>query len=325
MESDKPLKMKDYDVSLVRSAWDQPQGLLDLVGMSFRLWRRNAGFIVRALIAPSIFLMIGTTGFNCLLSYSKSFSGDIPKAVLLGVVSFILYVFGQVWMHVRTMALLRLTNGFAPDWKSALTFAHSRWLWLIGEFVITLAMSIFLCGFWFVIMAIAVGVTKAGSPGQVMSAVVIIGSMLGLGLTVCFLILFWYVMVCVLACEDTNFFGVVGRTFQVMFQNFGRVVGFGLIIYMVLNAAAIPVTLPVVIASAADAAFRQMAGGGYDYTPSLWVVIFSQFWEAVTQLVLRPVGFFAFGLLYLDLRHRADGLDIRRRLRVLKEQLLSTS
>lgn len=319
--------MKEYDISLVKSAWDQPQGLLDLVGMSFRLWRRNVGFIVRALIWPAIIVMLGNIGLNCLLSYSKTFAGDIVKGIVIGAVSLVLAGIGQLWLSARMMGLVRLTNGFSSDWQSAMKFARGRTSWLVGLFSLTAAMTSFAVGICFCMAAIGVAAGQANQSFQVLSVVMFVISMAMMFALVCFLLLFWHILISVLACEDTNFFAVVGRTFQVMYQNPLRVLGFGVIMYIVLNAAAVPVTLPVILVSAGDAAFRQMTGtlGGADYQPSMWVIVFTQFWEALTQMVLRPVGFFAFGLLYLDLRHRSDGLDIRRRLKNLKEQLLTTS
>lgn len=201
-------------------------------------------------------------------------------------------------------------------------------MWLIGLAFLIGAMTSFSIGLCICLAAVGAAASAAANDTfKVLAFGLGVIALIMVVLIVCFLLLFSSIMISVLACEDTNFFGVIGRTFQVMFQNPLRVLGFGLIMYVVLNAAAVPVTLPVLLVSAGDAAFRQMTGtlGGAEYLPSLWVIIFTQFWEALTQMVLRPVGFFAFGLLYLDLRHRADGLDIRRRLRNLKEQLLTST
>ncbi|MBY0550743.1 MAG: hypothetical protein K2W95_25920 [Candidatus Obscuribacterales bacterium] len=320
--------MKEYDVSLVRSAWDQPQGLFDLVGMSFRLWRRNIGFIVKVLIWPSILVMIGTIGLNCMLSYAKTFAGDILKGVAIGASSLIIYCVGLIWLNARLMGLVRLTNGFAPDWPAAMKFARERAIWLVGLFFLIGAMTSFSVGICICLAAVGAAASAAANDTfKVLAIVLGVIAALLIFIIVCFLILFSSIMISVLACEDTSFFGVVGRTFRIMFQNPVRVIGFGLIMWVVLYAAAVPIALPVVLISAGDAAFRQMTGtlGSGEFLPSLWVIVVTQFWEALTQMVLRPVGFFAFGLLYLDLRHRADGLDIRRRLRNLKEQLLTST
>ena len=318
--------MKDYDTSLVVAAWDQPQGLLDLIGMSFRLWRRNFGFIVRVLIWPSIILMIGNTGLQCCFTYIQSFAHDIPKGILLFVASLVFLIVGAIRLGVVLLALLRITNGFAIDWPAAMAYAWKRISWLVGLCTLTSLMSILVMGVWFFLFGISIAIAQTGPAGQVAAICAMLISGLGFTVTIILLSLYWCLLMPILACEDTTFFGVLGRSFQMLVRHFLRVLGFGCVIYMVMIAAAVPVSLPVALASAGDIAYRQITTGSYgDGSPSLFVVIFAQFWETLTQMVLRPVTTFAFGLLYLDLRHRADGLDLRRRLRQLKEQLSASS
>jgi hypothetical protein len=169
-----------------------------------------------------------------------------------------------------------------------------------------------------------------GSTGQAgLVAGIVLGFACSLGLlgTVVLACLYWYLLQPVLACEETTFWGVMGRTFQILFRNFGRVFGFSFIMYVVMAAASVPVSLPVAVLTLADIYIRQMNGGhaADAATPSIAVIIFAQFWESLTQLALRPILYFAYGFLYLDLRHRADGLDLRRRLKVLKERYLPAS
>ncbi len=322
------IRIEQYDTEFVEAAWDQPRGLLDLIGMSFRLWRHNLGFIIRAFLWPTIFQTASLTGFQYCLVYGQSFvTADFTKACFiigLGIVSTVVFTLSQISMSIRSMAFIRLSNGFSKDWKTALTFCKRRTWWLIGAFFLSSFMFSFIFGLWIFVYAISFAASAAG-PGAALVAIgLLLFATLGFLFTITLTMLYWYLLIPILACDDTTFFGVIGRSFELLFRNFLRVFVFGAMMYVVIVAVAFPFKLPMGVLLVVDTYIRQYSADGVGMLGSqtLLVMIFSQFWEAVAHMVLQPVSMFAFGLLYLDLRNRAEGLDLRRKLKTLKEQHL---
>jgi hypothetical protein len=143
--------MKEYDTSLVEAAWDQPQGIMDLIGISFRLWKRNVGFIIKAYLWPTIILMIGSIGLQCAFTYAQSFMSDVTRIATIsaiGIVSLVLYFAGFISVSLRSLAFIRVSNGFASDFDSAMAFCKKRLWWLVGSTILTSIMSAVGGGIW---------------------------------------------------------------------------------------------------------------------------------------------------------------------------------
>jgi hypothetical protein len=293
---------------------------------------RNAGFIIRAYLWPSIVLMVGGIGLQCAFTYfgpimKSSGAAQIATVVAAAVVSAILYFAGFISVSLRSLAFIRVSNGFASDWDSAMAFCKRRLGWLIGSsFLVTIGTALS-TGVWMGALVGCAFLSKTGQAGVVASVVLGLGAMIGLFCSIVLSLLYWYLLQPVLACEETTFWGVLGRTFQLLFRQSGRVLGFSFIMYVVMTAISVPVNIPAMIVTVADLYIRQLNGGAASEaaTPSVLVIIFAQFWESLTQLALRPILYFAYGFLYLDLRNRAEGLDLKRRLKTLKELYLPAS
>ena len=306
----------------------QPLGLCDLIGLAFRIWRANLKLIFRTLLLPTI-LLFAASGFAqwCISSGIRN-NSDLPtilSSLGLGALSAVVFLIAMTWLSLRELALVRLFTGFAPDWASAVAFARKRMWWIVGLFLISALLSSVIMGIWICAIVLSAVLAKALGNGvvpAVIGSVGMIAGMAGLFVSVGLLILVGMMGFSVLACEETTFFGVVGQAFRWTFKHFGRVLGFGCMFYVVFSAVSMPVSLPVVGASVADMIFHQIrtgtAAGAGDYRMSLPVMIFSQGWEGICSLLLRPVTAICFGLLYLDLRLRVDGLDMSRKLQELK-------
>jgi hypothetical protein len=163
--------------------------------------------------------------------------------------------------------------------------------------------------------------SAAGAAGALAGGAGMVFAITGMFITIGLLLLVSMMGFSVLACEDTTFFGVIGQAFKWTFKYFGRVICFGFIFYIIFTVITMPVSLPIVLASVGDMAVHQIQTGapaGADYKISLPVMLFIQGWEGFCSLLLRPVTVISFGLFYLDLRQRVDGLDMYRKLRVLK-------
>ncbi len=300
---------------------DQTLGLCDLISLAFRIWRKNLKLIFKALITPTVLYFVSVSVLQWCVSYGfKAGFGMAAVSIGLVIVSALVYLFALIFMALRQIALLRYLTGFSSTWEKAEAFARSRWLWLLGLTGVTVTVSGVLIGVWVCVMVLSAVVSaKSAAIGSIFAAVGIFIGMIGFFISLMFLGLLSVMGFSVLSCEEDSFFGLIGRTFHWTFKYFGRVMAFSCVFYIVFSIVTVPVSIPVVFASVADVAIRQ-AQGTYssDSELSLGVLIFVQAWEAVTGLLLRPVTLLCFGLFYLDLRQRAEGLDIVRRLNLLK-------
>lgn len=306
---------------------DQPLGLCDVVGLAVRIWRKNLGLILRALMMPTIMLAISTSVLQFCLQYGFSGFSDFPRTVAFigaAFAAFLLYIFALFYLAVQEIALVRLFTGFAPDWEKARAFSMKRLPWVIGLSFINLMIWGVILAIFFCIIGISTFSMSLPGAGPVLGTVGMIVGFFGIIVTISVMLLYMLMGFAVIACEETTFFGVIGRTFNWVGRYFGRTLCFGFIFYTIFTAISMPVSLPVVVVSVIDAMQAGAhATAGAEPKLSMPVLMFVQVWESICGLLLRPLTVLSFGLYYLDLRQRADGLDLFRKLRVMKEQFAS--
>ena len=312
--------------SLQKLPMDQPLGLCDVIGVAVRIWRQNLGLILRVLMMPTILLAISTTVLQFCLQYGFTGATDFTRVVGFigaGFASFLLYIFALFYLAVQEIALVRLFTGFAPDWEKARAFAMKRLSWVIGLSFVNLLLWGVVLGIFFCIIGISTFLMTLPTAGPVLGSVGMVFGFIGVVCTISVMLLYLFVGFGVIACEDTTFFGVIGRTFNWVSRYFGRSICFGFVFYVIFTAVSMPVSLPVVALSVFDA-WQTGAHAATTATGeprlSMPVLMFVQVWESVCGLLLRPLTVLSFGLYYLDLRQRADGLDLFRKLKVMKEQ-----
>jgi hypothetical protein len=155
----------------------------------------------------------------------------------------------------------------------------------------------------------------------VASAVGIFVSLIGLLATV---VLFWLIgLVCVslASCEERTVPAVIGRGFSLTFHDFGRTLLFGLILVTTVSMLSYPLSLPAVLLSLFEF-FRQGMNTEALTEPMkavpLYVLILTQAWESIVNMLLWPVTYLAFGLFYYDLRMRQEGVDVLQKLELLE-------
>lgn len=272
---------------------------------------------------PTILLAISTTVLQFCLQYGFSGFSDFPRTVgIIGAAfsSFLLYIFALFYLAVQEIALVRLFTGFAPDWEKARAFSMKRLSWVIGLSFINLMMWGVLIAVFFCIIGISTFSMSLPAAGPVLGTIGMIVGFFGIVITVSLMLLYLLVGFAVIACEETTFFGVIGRTFNWVGRYFGRTICFGFVFYIIFTAVSMPVSLPVVVVSVLDAwQSGSHAAAGAEPKLSMPVLMFVQVWESVCGLLLRPLTVLSFGLYYLDLRQRSDGLDLFRKLRIMKE------
>jgi hypothetical protein len=307
---------------------EQPAGLCDLIGTAFRIWRRNLPLIFNALFLPTLCFFAAITILQCCITYGFDPKFELSKMLGTGAVIFVSgigYFVSFAWLSIRQLALVRYFTGFSTDWQKALAYANKKLWWMLGLLFLSGLLSMVVIGIWVCIFVISAAIVATGPLGAVAGSIgMILGVISGI-FTAGILLLVAMMGISVLACEDNvSFFGVISQSFRWTFKHFGRVICFACVYYVVFSAVSLPVSLPIVAASAADTYFGQVQSGGSAeaYKPSMLVLIFMQTWEGLWSLLLRPVSLICFGLLYLDLRQRADGLDLTKKLQKLKMENL---
>ena len=319
--------------SFDRLPMDQPQGLCDIIGLAFRIWRKNLALIFRALIVPTILLSVSATALQLCLTYGTSGSNDFSRVMTyvgVGIAAFFLYLFSLFFLSVRQLAIVRLFTGFAPNWEKANSYCMKKLPWIAGLALISILIWSVIIGIFFCLIGLSTYFTSTGSVGAFFGIVGLVIAFFACIITVCLMAMFSFMGLAVLACEDTTFFGVIGQSIHWTWRYLGRVLCFGFMFYVIFTVVTIPVSLPVAVASIADVFIQQSAkaiaaGTASEHKLSLGVMIFVQVWEAICGLLLRPVTVLCFGLFYLDLRQRSDGLDLFRRLKDLKAQYIGDS
>lgn len=316
----------EYNTDAVQAAKDQPQGLLDLTGMSFRLWRRNLKFLVTIFLWPTVFVMLAIIGFQCCLAYGPALFTDFGKATLVvcgALLCIGVFLTALLVAAVRLAALIRLTNGFASDWLSATTYCNSRIPALIGISLISFLMLLLLSGIWGCSVGLAVAISTTGPAGGIAGLALLFFSFLGGFISLIIFVNYCYMLLPVLACEEISMFSIIGRAFQLLFsRHFFRIIAFSFIMFVIIVVVAAPFTLPISIILSIDQYLKQGTGFA-DFEASLPATIGAQFFDALSQIILRPISGIAYGLFYLSLRQTSDGLDIKRRLKALKESGIS--
>ena len=304
---------------------DEPQSICDLIGVAFRIWRRNLPLIIRQLMLPTIIYFIASTIFQCCLSYGITPGADLGRilaASALGFISGLFYLFSLFFIAVRQLALLRLFAGFSSDWSKADAYSKKKVWWIVGLSLITGLLSSVVVGIWVCVILLSAALTGTGPLGVIGGTAGIVVGIIGLSATVLVLLLLSHMGFSLLACEDCSFFGVIGRAFFWTFKNFARVLAFGFIYFVTITVVTVPVSLPILIASVADVSVHQYQSGAAsaagDSKLSIGTMIFVQVWESFCSLLLRPAGLLCFGMFYLDLRQRVEGFDIARKLNQLK-------
>lgn len=303
---------------------ENPLSVGDIVDAAIRAIRKNPLEVARLMLVPTVISMFGA------IFLQWAFSFDLPdliktrdvalagRMVLFTFVGAIAAIVGGVMQVQRQLALVRTVTGFAPDLQAAVKTMQARTLALVGMVLLSVAMFFGLCFFIGLWIGVSLALTKSGLP---LAVVGIIGATVGVwGFVI--LVFFWWlqlmVAMCVFACEDGTVGDAITRGFKLAASggNIVRGLGFALLLFGVIYAINIPLSTPIVALTLTDMFKQGLAHPNFsdDYKPPLWILIISQVWESGVHLLLKPALLCAFGYFYLDLRMRAEGLDIRRRL-----------
>lgn len=304
----------------------KPQSVGDLIGRAFRFYRINVPLVMQILMWPTVISIAGKVamqwGFATIAR--KEWAAIIPAGTAIGI-GWIVTVIAIFYLTIRQLALVRIANGFSENFKEAYDFLHKRiWviilLMLLGYLIACAAI-----GVWLVEMVLCALLFKAGTAMIVVGSV---GFLIGIfGMTVSVLI-FWLVglvVLAVVACEDRGIGSVISRGFSLPMRDFGRTLLLGLLLFITVSALSYPLSLPAVGITFFEF-FRHGMSAEHMTDPSkmpMYVLVLTQAWESLVNMLLWPVTWLTYGLFYYDLRVRQEGLDVLQNLRLLEQRSAS--
>lgn len=301
---------------------EEPQGICDLVTCAFRAWRQNIRLIIKVLWVPSTSVLICVTIAMGLLIYGFEGKSRDPIALLLlifvGLLCAIVGLAAACIASIRNLALIRYLCGSASSWEEANRFMNKKFWWLVGLMTLAIFALVLIFCFWGFLFGFSLAMAKYNPIFVITAMLCVPTACVGAGISMLIFFLVTAVGAAVISLEDLDFAGIIRRSFYWTFHYFGRLVCFAVIFYTVIGIVGVPLKFPVLIMSFADLAARELARAG-TLKPSIYMIFFEQFWTALATMLLQPVTLLSFGFFYLDLRKRAEGLDLARELAVLKK------
>src|SRR5262249_22123314 len=154
---------------------------------------------------------------------------------------------------LRNLALVRLANGFAPDYKEAYKSIKGR-MWTI--FALIIVGHIILVGgilLWGAELAVSAIMFKPGSGLIVGWAGGLLFGIVGIIASILLFFLIGLVALSTVACEERDFGSIIGRGFSLTFNDFGRTLLFGIILLVTIITISYPLSIPAVALSAFEA------------------------------------------------------------------------
>ncbi len=290
----------------------------DIIGLSFRLYKRHLPGFLLVLLWPTVFATIFGLGLAISWSYvvghERSTHEVVVVCMLVAFACLIASLMAKWILTLRQLALINLSFGFASDFKAAYDQVKA-----VGFDV--LAVVVFACGLFCLaaLLLTASFLFFVGKPQSYFAAFIdwlIFGFVLCFALFIPVLMLITFMTICSLICQKTTVIAALKAGAKRTYYNFYRSIGFALALFVVISVLSYPLSLPIVLMSAFD-----VAGHGINheaYQMPIYMMVIGQCWESFINMFLWPVIYLAYGLFYMDLRIRKEGLDLSRRLKSME-------
>src|SRR5262249_4391005 len=117
---------------------------------------------------------------------------------------------------------------------------------------------------WTIEMIAAAAMSKGGVILTVFSVLGLVSAPFGIIASAAIVLLASFICFAVLACEENRFGAIISRGMTLTFGDFWRTLAFGLLLYTVVMAITVPLSLPLIVAHAFDM-FRHGLANGSDY------------------------------------------------------------
>lgn len=305
----------------------KPQSVGDLIGRAFRFYRINVPLVVQVLMWPTVISIAGKVAMQWGLATiaRKEWAAIYPAGAAI-VIGWIVTIIAIFFLTIRQLALVRIANGFSDNFKEAYGFLKARMgtvilLMLIGYLIVGGLM-----GVWAVEMVLCAFLFKAGPAMIVLGSIGICVGVFGLVLTALIFWLVGLVVLSVVACEETGLGNVITRGFALPMRDFGRTLLLGFVLFVTISTLSYPLSLPAVILSCMEFFRHGMQAGANLSDPTkvpMYILVLTQAWESLVNMLLWPVTWLTYGLFYYDLRVRQEGLDVLQNLRLLEQSSAS--
>jgi hypothetical protein len=299
----------------------KPLSVGDLIGRSVRYYRVHLPLCVRVLMWPTIAIIVGKVPMQwCLTVISQRQWEMMPLALGSGLLGLAIFVVANFIIMFRTLALVRLCNGFANTYDEAYQAVRRQigkllLLCLIGY--ISFFTVLIFCG---TVMGVSAIMLKPGSPLLYVMFFVMTLGFLGLIATCLVFYLLWPIVMSLAACEERDVGTLISRALSLTFRDFGRATLFGALLLITYTALSYTLSLPAMVISLFEVLRHGITASAADPTKMpLYVLILTQSWESVVNMLLIPISWLAFGQFYYDLRVRQEGIDVLQNLKLLEQ------
>jgi len=304
----------------------KPQSAGDLIGRAFRFYRINIPLVLQVLMWPTVISIGGKVamqwGFATIARKEWSAVYPAGAAIIIGWIVTIIAVF---FLTIRQLALVRIANGFSDNFKDAYSFLKTRIGTVLLLMLIGYLMVAGLCGVWAVEMVLCAFLFKAGTAMIVLGCIGMFVGVMGMVITALVFWLVGLVVLSVVACEETGLGSVIARGVALPMRDFGRTLLIGLILFVTISTLSYPLSLPAVLLSCFEF-MRHGMSAEHMTDPTkvpMYILVLTQAWESLVNMLLWPVTWLTYGLYYYDLRVRQEGLDVLQNLRLLEQRSAS--
>lgn len=231
---------------------------------------------------------------------------------LIGFSGLVLGLIAKWVLTLRQMALMRMAGGFSTDWQEAYRAVSDRKWQVVALWILMAISSVAIFIIWLVQCFVLVRNPRSGPDMIPFILLGIVFLVVSLG------ILFFagYMSLCLLACDKLTFKETVDRTVLLISHNFMRCFGFSLAFILTICVLSYPLSMPIAILGIWDN-YRLGIGHSHSEVPMLTMIV-GHVWESVITLLISPLFSFAFAIFYVDLLNRKEGLDLTRRLNILR-------
>lgn len=294
----------------------------DLVGLAFRIVRRNYRLYFGALMLPSCFAALG----SALAQYSFKTWVSIAAESKLAVAPFALHMsvaflgmliwfFGFWELSIRSSALVRLTFGLESSFSESYRILRKRAGTVFLAYNLAVVPPLILMVVWSTVSVLLSPLV----PREGMAHWVLGGATYGfigfcLTVSLAFSLLFAALLIAVAAIEPVDIRAALGKSMEFLKARTLRGGSFICLFTAALVATYLAMASPIILISLIDSTVH---GGKEVFCQSVFFRMLAALFDVVLNVILFAVGYTGDALYYRDVKLRVEGADLSGRLEEL--------
>lgn len=280
------------------------------------------------LLIPSVIELIGklflSTGARMFVSSMRG--GGLPgpesfSALGPSLIGFLICVPAELWLTMLQLAYVRMLLNHTTDFDQAFKQVRHKF-WAVMLFVIAYYIVFFVWIFvWAFLFGVVSVIAKSAGPMVMVPLAVAMLLMAIINLTV--LLLPGSILFVVLACEDKNFFSIIGRAYSLTFKRFFPTAGFCSVLFVAWMSLYMALSSVLQVFYGAEYVRTGVFSGkvrARNVQMPFYVQVIGSAWNTIIYMYLMPVFFLSTGYYYYALRMRSDGLDIMHSIELLEKK-----